>query len=45
MLKDDGSVTITATSITFDTQGRGDIELKAKNVKVHLDGGGTMDVS
>jgi hypothetical protein len=45
VLKDDGSVTITATSITFDTQGRGDIELKAKNVKVHLDGGGTMDVS
>jgi hypothetical protein len=45
VLKDDGSVTITATSITFDTQGRGDIELKANNVKVHLDGGGTMDVS
>jgi len=45
VLKDDGSVTITATSITFDTQGRGDIELKAKNVNVHLDGGGTMDVS
>lgn len=44
VLKDDGSVTVTATSITFDTQGRGDIELKAKNVKVTLDGG-TMDVS
>ena len=44
LLKDDGTVTITATSITFDTAGQGDIELKAKNVKVELSGG-TMDVS
>jgi hypothetical protein len=45
LLKDDGSVTITATSITFDTAGRGDIELKADNVRVSLAGNGTMDVS
>lgn len=44
VLSDDGSVTITAKSITFDTEGQGDIELKAKNVNVTLDGG-TMDVS
>lgn len=41
-LKDDGSVTITATKITFDA-GQGDIALKANNVKVSVTG--TMDVS
>lgn len=44
VLSGDGSVTITASSITFDTQGKGDIVLRAKDVKVELDGG-TMDVS
>jgi hypothetical protein len=44
VLKDDGSITVTGTSITFDTQGQGDIELKASNVNVTL-AGGTMDVS
>jgi hypothetical protein len=41
-LKDDGSVTITATSISLDA-GQGDIKLKANNVKVSVTG--TMDVS
>jgi len=43
VLKDDGSITVTGTSITFDTAGHGDIELKANNVKVTVTG--TMDVS
>jgi hypothetical protein len=42
VLKDDGSVTITAKSITFDAEDR--ISLNAKDVRVKLDGG-TMDVS
>jgi hypothetical protein len=42
-LKDDGSVTVTASSITLDTAGQGDITLKANNVKVQVSG--TMDVS
>jgi hypothetical protein len=41
-LKDDGSVTITASSISFDA-GQGDITLKANNVNVSVTG--TMDVS
>ncbi len=45
VLDSDGSVVISASSITFDTGGQGDITLKAKNVKVQLDHGGTMDVS
>lgn len=44
-LRDDGSVTITATSITFDTLGRGDISLRADNVAVTLSDTGKMDVS
>lgn len=43
VLAADGSVTITATSITFDA-GQGAIALKAKDVNVTL-AGGTMDVS
>ncbi len=42
-LDNDGTVTISAASITFDTAGRGDITLKADNVKVQVSG--TMDVS
>jgi hypothetical protein len=42
VLKDDGSVTITAKSITFDAEDG--IALNAKDVRVKLDGG-TMDVS
>jgi hypothetical protein len=42
-LGDDGSVTITGTSITFETQG--DISLHAANVKVKVGDHGTMDVS
>jgi hypothetical protein len=45
VLRDDGSVTVTGSSITFDTQGQGDIDLKANNVRVKLHGSGTMDVS
>jgi hypothetical protein len=41
----DGNVVITGSSITLDTQGNGDIELKANNIKVQLGSGGTMDVS
>jgi hypothetical protein len=41
-LKDDGSVTITASAITLDA-GQGDITLNANNVKVSV--AGTMDVS
>lgn len=41
-LKDDGSVTITASAISLDA-GQGDITLKANNVKVKV--AGTMDVS
>lgn len=42
----DGSASITATAITFDTSGfGGDIELRANNVRVRLADGGTMDVS
>jgi hypothetical protein len=44
-LRDDGSVTITGTSITLDTKGDGDISLNAKNVKVTVATDGTMDVS
>lgn len=43
VLKADGTITVTGTSITFDTQGQGDITLRAANVKVQVDG--TMDVS
>ncbi|NBH03090.1 hypothetical protein, partial [Amycolatopsis sp. SID8362] len=42
VLKGDGSVTISAKSITFDAEDR--IELNTKDVRVKLDGG-TMDVS
>ncbi|WP_439380794.1 hypothetical protein [Amycolatopsis lexingtonensis] len=42
VLKGDGSVSISAKSITFDAEDR--IELNAKDVRVQLDGG-TMDVS
>jgi hypothetical protein len=42
-LADDGSVTITATSITFDAGTGGDIHLNARNVTVKV--AGTMDVS
>ncbi|UOX91108.1 hypothetical protein MUY14_10975 [Amycolatopsis sp. FBCC-B4732] len=42
VLKGDGSVTISAKSITFDAEDR--IELNTKDVRVQLDGG-TMDVS
>ena len=42
VLKADGSVSITAKSITFDAEDR--INLNAKDVRVKLDGG-TMDVS
>ena len=42
VLKADGSVSITAKSITFDAEDQ--IDLNAKNVRVKLDGG-TMDVS
>lgn len=43
VLKGDGSVTVTGTSITFEAQD--DIALHAKNVRVKLDTHGTMDVS
>lgn len=43
LLRDDGSVAITAGSITFDA-GQGEITLKARDVRVEL-AGGTMDVS
>lgn len=43
LLQADGSVSITGSSITFDA-GDGQINLKAKDVKVALSGG-TMDVS
>ncbi len=43
VLKEDGSITISGTSITLDTGGQGDITLNAKNVKVSVSG--TMDVS
>lgn len=42
VLSADGTVTVTAKSITFDAEDR--IDLKAKDVRVKLDGG-TMDVS
>jgi hypothetical protein len=42
-LLDDGTITITGTSITLDTKGKGDISLHAKNVKVTVVE--TMDVS
>lgn len=43
LLRADGSVTITGSSITFDA-GDGQIDFKAKDVRVAL-AGGTMDVS
>jgi hypothetical protein len=43
VLKDDGSVTVTGASITFEAQD--EIALNAKNVRVKLDTHGTMDVS
>jgi hypothetical protein len=42
VLKDDGSITVKGTSISFDS-GSGDITLKAHNVTVSVTG--TMDVS
>lgn len=43
VLREDGSITVKGTAITFDTSGHGDITLKADNVKVNVSG--TMDVS
>ncbi len=43
VLKADGSITVTGTSITFDTGGRGDVTVKGSNIT--LDTGGQGDVS
>lgn len=43
VLKADGSVTVTGTSITFDTQGQGDVTVKGNNIT--LDTGSMGDVS